>query len=180
MTMVKVLVGSENPVKIDAVKEAFGYYFDAVDVKGIVVPSFVPEQPVNSQTFEGAKNRAIMLRKANAAGSLGADYCVGIEGGIAEIYSRWFVFGSMCVLDTKGRMSFGISPHVEVLQQFLDDLLAGVELNVLSDRLTGEENIGQKQGIVGFLTKDVLKRKDFYVSGLIMALVPFVNEKLYF
>ena len=51
--MTKVLVGSENPVKISSVKNAFEKYSDKVKVTGINVNSRVSNQPVNEETFEG-------------------------------------------------------------------------------------------------------------------------------
>jgi len=51
-----ILVGSKNPVKIESVKEAFEKYFSNVDVQGVEVSSGVSDQPVNEDTFRGAKN----------------------------------------------------------------------------------------------------------------------------
>lgn len=40
MQSMKILVGSQNPVKIEAAKEAFSKYFKKVEVAGIKVDSF--------------------------------------------------------------------------------------------------------------------------------------------
>jgi non-canonical (house-cleaning) NTP pyrophosphatase len=48
------------------------------------------------------------------------------------------------------------------------------------DRITGENNIKQKGGAIGFFTKEIMDRKALYISGLIVAFVPFLNEELYF
>ncbi len=61
----KVLVGSRNPVKVEATKEAFSQYFDVVEVDGIAVASNVSNQPIEDETFEGAENRAVALKKIN-------------------------------------------------------------------------------------------------------------------
>jgi len=53
----KVLVGSENPVKIQSVRDGFLPFFEHVEVEGISVDTGVPHQPMNDETFEGAKNR---------------------------------------------------------------------------------------------------------------------------
>ncbi len=75
--MSKVLVGSQNPVKVEAVREAFACYFGPVEVVGLSVESGVPAQPVNDDTLAGAKNRALALRHINTTQGLGADFFVG-------------------------------------------------------------------------------------------------------
>ena len=176
----KVLVGSQNPVKIEAVREAFSKYFDTVEVTGINVNSGVSNQPVNSETFEGAKNRALQLKRINDERGLGARFFVGIEGGIINLYSRWFALGGVCILDEKGRAGFGISPSFELPESITEHLLNGIELGDVMDRLTGVHNSKQKKGAIGFFTKGVVERKDAYVHGVITALIPFVNEGIYF
>ncbi len=81
----KILVGSKNPVKISAARETFSLYFDNVEVvEGISVPSFVPDQPINEETYQGAQNRANELHKINLDQNLNAEFSVGIEGGIQK------------------------------------------------------------------------------------------------
>ncbi len=176
----KVLVGSENPVKIEAVKEAFSKYFKNVEVIGIKVDSKVPAQPINNETFEGAKNRALELKRINEEKNLNAKFFVGIEGGIIKIYSKWFAFGGMCIIDEEGRMGFGTSPHFELPEKIVKELLNGIELGDVMDKITGKHNIKQKEGAIGIFTKGKMNRKNLYVQGLIVALVPFLNEDLYF
>lgn len=176
----KVLVGSKNPVKIDAVKEAFSKYFNNVEVIGMKVSSNVSNQPINNETFEGAKNRALELKRINREQNIGAKFFVGIEGGIAKMYSRWLAFGAICIIDNKGRIGFGTSPHFELPEKVTKHLLNGIELGDVMDRILGERNTKQKSGAIGFFTKGIMDRKNLYVHGLIVALVPFINKNLYF
>jgi inosine/xanthosine triphosphatase len=176
----KVLVGSKNPVKIEAVKEAFSKYFDDVKVIGIEVESKVSNQPINDETFEGAKNRALELKRTSKEKNLNARFFVGIEGGIIKLYSKWFASGVMCIIDERGRVGFGMTPHFELPEDITKQLLSGVELGDVMDKITGEYNTKQKSGAIGFFTKGVMDRKNLYVQGLIVALIPFINENLYF
>jgi inosine/xanthosine triphosphatase len=178
--MLRVLVGSENPVKIEATKEAFSKFFENVEVIGIKVKSKVSAQPINSETFEGAKNRALELKKINEKRNLKAKFFVGIEGGIVNIYSKWFALGVMCIIDDKGRVGYGTSPLFELPEQITKHLLNGVELGDIVDKLTGKKDTKKKGGAIGFFTKGIMDRKDLYVDGLIVALVPFLNEDLFF
>ena len=176
----KILVGSKNPVKINSVKGAFLHYYNFVDVFGFEVPSGVPDQPVNEDTFLGAQNRAEALRVINDNDNLKADFFVGIEGGIINHFNRWFAFGGMCVIDREGKMSFGSSPQFELPKIVVDELLTGRELGHVMDEIMKKENTKQDLGAIGFFTNGVMDRKDLYVPGLIVALVPFMHEKMFF
>ena len=61
----KILVGSKNPVKIEATREAFSSYFKDIEVEGVEVKSSVSEQPLDEETFDGAEHRAKVLKKLN-------------------------------------------------------------------------------------------------------------------
>ena len=176
----KVLVGSANPVKIDAVKDAFSKYFDGVEAIGIVVDSGVPKQPIEDDTFSGAHNRALGLKKINDTKKLGADFFVGVEGGVTKRHSRWFDFGAVCVMDNDRRVGFGTSAHFELPKSVAEKVLSGMELGDVMDEIAHVKNIKQKEGAVGFLTKNVMTRKELYIHGVIVALAPFVNKNMYF
>lgn len=178
MSAVSVLVGSLNPVKCDAVGEAFGHYFDEVVVEGISVASGVPEQPVGEQTLVGSRNRARRLRELAAARE--AAYCVGIEGGIMQLGDRWFALGSMCVIDANGREAFGTSPLFELPGRVIEELRAGRELGAVIDALSGEPDSKRKGGAIGYFTRGVMDRRALYVAGLVVALVPLINARAYY
>ena len=48
------------------------------------------------------------------------------------------------------------------------------------DNLIGEKNTKKRQGAVGHFTKGIMNRKEYYVAGLMVALIPFLNTDLYF
>lgn len=176
----KVLIGSKNPVKIGAVKDAFSCYFDNVEVEGVEVESSVSDQPIDEETFEGAEHRAKILKKLNEKANIGASFFVGIEGGAINIYSKWFAFGAVCIMDTKGNLGFGTSPMFELWQEAVKEVLDGIELGDVMGKITGDYEVKRKGGAVGFLTGGVVERKDLYVQGLKLAIIPFLKEELYF
>lgn len=180
--MMKVLIGSRNRVKMEATKEAFSEYFDKVEVVGIEVNSKVSNQPIEDETFEGAENRAFALKTINEERNFNAKFFVGIEGGLKRLFERWFVFGVMCIMDDKGRIGYGTSPFFELPSHISKELLGGkgVELSDVMDTLIGEKNTKENQGAVGYFTKGVMDRKRYYVDGLIVALIPFLNTDMYF
>ncbi len=176
----KILVGSLNPIKIKAVEEAFQKHYKDVSVLGINATSGVNEQPIGDETFIGAKNRAIFLKKNNDDKNIGAEYFVGIEGGITEIDTRWFAFGGVCIVDKNSNMSVGTSAHFELPPEITKRLLNREELGSVMDEIMKTENSKQKGGAISFFTNGVMNRKELYVSGIIAALVPFHHKKLYF
>ena len=176
----RVLVGSANPVKIAAVRDVFESYFNGAEVEGIETPSGVPAQPIGEDTFTGAQNRAGALIALNDERELGAEFCVGLEGGIAQYHSRWFAFGAICIADAASRLGFGVSPLFELPPGVVDDLLGGSELGHVMDRLAGEHNTKQRGGAVGILTGGRITRRELYAQGVAMALIPFLNEEMYY
>jgi inosine/xanthosine triphosphatase len=175
----KVLVGSVNPVKVAAVRDAFAPHFLGVEVIGVPVESGVAAQPVGDETFVGAENRARALVRINAARGLGASFGVGLEGGIAQLHERWFAFGVIGIADVTGRLGFGVSPQFELPPGITGDLLSGIELGEVMDRLAGEQNTKQRGGAIGVLTGGRITRRELYAQGVAMALIPFLNDALF-
>lgn len=172
----KILVGSLNPVKIEATKEAFNHYYRNVEVIGIEVASNVPPQPISNQTYEGALQRAEGLRNLNNMKNLNGDYFVGIEGGITKLINHWFAFGAMCIIHSSGKIGFGTTIHFELPEIFVRELLNGEELGAVIDKHSGQKNTKQKGGAIEYFTDGVFNRKTIYVQGLIAALIPFRNK----
>ena len=176
----KILVGSKNPVKIASVEEAMANYFENLIVDGIDVESGVPDQPINDDTYIGAKNRALKLKELNHAEKLGADLFVGIEGGIAKQFDKWFAFGCMCIIDKENNIGFGTSPQFELPEQVVKKLLDGMELGHVMDEIMNEENTKQKGGAIGYFTNGVMNRKELYIEGLKVAIIPFLHKEMFF
>lgn len=176
----KILVGSKNPVKIDAVRESLSNYFQNIEVSGIEVESGVSIQPVGDETFIGAKNRALKLKKLNESNNINADLFVGIEGGIIKEFNCWFAFGCMCMVDKYGNIGFGTSPHFQLPLLVVEKLLKGIELGTVMDEIQNEENTKQKLGAIGYFTNGVMNRKEFYIEGLKVAIIPFLHKEKFF
>jgi len=176
----KILVGSKNPVKIKSVEEAFSLYFQNFSVEGIEVNSGVPVQPINDETYIGAQNRAARLKEMSEVQNLDADFFVGIEGGIAKLFNRWFAFGCMCIIDKENNVGFGNSPNFELPDMIVKKLLTGSELGRVMDEILNQQNTKQKQGAIGFFTNGVMNRKELYVEGLKVAIIPFLHKDMFF
>lgn len=77
-------------------------------------------------------------------------------------------------------MGLGTPPMYQLPDRMVQELLAGVELGEVMDRAMGEENTKQKGGAVAFFTHGLMDRKTIYTLGVTLALVPFINQELYF
>lgn len=176
----KVLIGSKNPVKIRGAKKAFSQFFPKVEAQGLSVLSRVSSQPRGEELFTGAENRARAIELINRGRSLEGEYFVGIESGLVEQNSLWFISAVVCIRNSEGKMAYGTTPQFQLPDFFADKVLAGMELSEMIDRFSGEKNSGRKGGAIGFLSKGILKRVDLYSQGVMTALVPFISKELYF
>ena len=174
----KIITASQNPVKIKAVTEGFKKMFSDqhLEVVGVNIPSGVSDQPFSdTETWQGAFNRAQGAKKAYPD----ADYWVGVEGGIEEKDGRMEAFAWIVVLSDKGTgqartAAFALPPRVVSL------IHEGIELGEADDIVFGSSNSKQKSGAIGLLTQNRITRETLYMPAVMMALIPFLNEELYF
>ncbi len=173
----KINIGSKNPVKIEAVREAFSLFFDNVNIEGFSVNSGVSSQPKSSdEIIQGARNRAINCFN-------NCDYGIGLESGIFPVNGSLTNYFNVCccaIYSGKKIVGIGFSPGFEYPQFVIKKILQEqLETGKIFDELLNEENLNQKQGIVGVLAHNKYSRKDFTRAGVIMALYPLLNKELY-
>lgn len=176
----KVVVGSKNPVKLEAARNSFSAVFPDVEFEfefvACSVASLVADQPVGiEETKQGALNRAVACREAYKD----ADFFVGMEGGLEEIEGDYFVSAWMCVIDREGRIGFGRTGAFQLPTQITKLIQEGLELSEATDRVFNDNNSGQKGGAVSALTNGTIDRTSFYTEAIIFALIPFIKSHLY-
>lgn len=176
--MQKIIVASENPVKINATRRGFEQMFPDIEfqIEGVAVESGVSDQPIGrDETLAGAVNRVeqIFAKVPNA------DYWVGLEGGI-EIHdeqmevSAWIVVRNKTGQTGKGRTGAFILPS-----EISAHINAGKELGTATDIVFSKTNSKQAGGAVAELTGGLIDRTAHYEVGVIFALIPFKNPTLY-
>lgn len=172
----KVNIGSENPVKIKAVKNAFGKYFKKVEVKGIKTESEVRQQPLNLlEILNGAKTRA----KKNFQN---CDYSIGIESGIMSFpCDSGFMEITVAVIFDGKKFFSGTSPLFEYPDRAVKMLLQGRhDINSAFAELFGKDaDMGRKQGAVGELTRGKVNRAQFTELAVLMALMKIVSKEFF-
>ena len=173
----KVAVGSTNPVKINATKQAFEKIWPNKKwaVIGLEVSSGVSNQPMSDlESIKGATNRAKAALK-----KVGADFGVGLEGGIQKTKGLWFDTGWVVVIDKNGILGIGTSIRMQSPPVMMKYVHKGMELGHIDDLIFGKKNTKHKQGHFGLMTRGVLVREEAYQHGVISALARFLHPKLF-
>jgi len=175
--MIKVIVGSTNPVKIQCVKEGFEQMLkeETTVITGQSCPSGVSDQPVtNAETYQGAYNRALFARDHFND----ADYWVGVEGGIGYHEYDMEAFAWIVILSReklgKARTSSFVLP--KAIRELVE---SGIELGQADDIVFKKTNSKHNNGAVGILTNDEIDRKSYYQQAVVLALIPFIQTELY-
>ncbi|HIH31365.1 TPA: inosine/xanthosine triphosphatase [Candidatus Woesearchaeota archaeon] len=173
-------IGTKNPSKIAAVKEAFLLYneFNNAEFKEINADPGVADQPISlNEVIEGAKNRAINCFN-------NCEYSVGLESGLMKIPNTNTGYADICVcVIYDGKNYFlGLGPGLEFPKAIVKDIIEnGINAadSAHKNRLTNSKNIGDEEGIVGILTRGIIDRKEYHKYSVIMALLQVLNKELY-
>ena len=102
----RIIVGSQNPAKLEAVSVAFASFFPEVsfEVQAVIAPSGVSPQPMSdAETLLGATNRARTAREIEG----NADFWLGIEGGLQPVPGEPVSYLSYCWVVVLGRQQAG-------------------------------------------------------------------------
>lgn len=172
----QVAVGSLNPVKIEAVRLAFTALWPSEGwlVRGCSVTSSVPNQPMSDdETRQGAKARATA-----AIAMLGADYGVGLEGGLQQIDDTWVNCGWVHIVDSKGDHGIGATLKMIVPPALMRYVLNGHELGHACDVVFDHSNTKQDNGFFGLMTDNAIHRTGAFRDAVIAALASFLHPEL--
>lgn len=175
--MEKVIIASQNPVKIEATQNGFKEMFPEKEFEftGVHVNDGANPQPMtNEETLQGALFRVNNAKEQYPE----ADYWVGLEGGIEmkgeEMFSCvWIVILSKDLSGKSEAAKFQLPPEIAKLVQ------GGMELSHADDLVFNRVNSKHKDGATGILTHGVRTRAKYYTEAVIYALIPFKNRELF-
>jgi inosine/xanthosine triphosphatase len=171
-----VAVGSRNPVKIESVRLAFAALWpsDHWVVEGCSVASSVPDQPMSDdEARQGARVRAVHSLRA-----LGAEYGVGLEGGLQQVEDRWFNCAWVSVVDKDGREGLGTTLRMVVPPALMKIVLSGRELGEACDVVFQRTNTKQVNGHFGLMTGNAIHRTGALRDAVVAALAIFRHPEL--
>lgn len=175
----EAVVGTGNPVKVQAAEEALRARRDGESrVRGVEVETGVPEQPRDGgETTQGAVGRAVraLARDANA------DWGVGVEAGLVEVpgWGDPFDVQVCAIVDRGGRVSLGQGPGFAYPRDILEAVEAGATVGEAVSEAAGIPEVGRKEGAIGVLSGGAMDRTRLTEAGVLMALVPRLNLDRY-
>lgn len=162
--LMKIIIGSNNPAKVAAVKNAFHY--QQTEFLSLDIPSGVRDQPFSDdETIKGAINRAVgALEKGNG------DIGIGLEGGVQEsahglLLCNWGALASKDKLPIIAGGARFLLP-----EEIAERLRAGAELGPVMDDYAKKENVRKNEGAVGIFTNGLINRSEMF-SHIINLLV---------
>lgn len=167
----RVVVGSINPVKLNAVRDAFVIFFagdraDQWEYISYNVPSGVSEQPMSDEeAIRGAKNRVFKAEKIDCD----ADFYVGIEAGVIDRISWMEVFDWIYV-KTKEKETIGCTGRFILPEKVVELVRFGKNLSSAMDMCYKTKDIGKKEGAIGLLSKGKISRTKYTIHGILLAL----------
>lgn len=168
----KVVIATNNEVKVEGARRAFLHYFDDVDIIGINVESDVSEQPINNEIYKGAQNRILNLKKYCTNNGITADLYLSIESGISNQLGDWQVISIAIIEDNTGVSSFSTTAGFPIPERYIDDIVKNGVSYVMKN-IFGENT---KQKGIQLLTNNVLSRVDLIEEAFIMGLTKIINK----
>ncbi|MRX72712.1 DUF84 family protein [Bacillus lacus] len=154
----QIAVGTLNKAKLEAVRKAMLVEQSAV-IFPVDVPSGVSSQPFSDEeTMLGAVNRS---KKAAEFGE--ADAGIGLEGGIYEDSSGFYLTNWGALTDKTGKVFTAGGARILLPYEIGLHVKKGVELGIVMDSLFSAENIREKEGAVGIFTNGMVSRSEMFV-----------------
>lgn len=157
-------VGSVNPIKIQAVKNALGE--NDMVVIGTSTSSGVRSQPLSEEeTRQGAINRA-----KNSLHKTEADYGIGLEAGVFFINDDIYLCHWGALVDSSENIYISNTPAILLPNKYRNALLAGKDLGEIMRLSTGVQDLGAKEGAIGVFTNNRLNRKQLLTEVVVILL----------
>ena len=148
----KVVIATNNEVKVEGAKRALLHYFEDVDIIGINIESEVSDQPINNE--------------------IDADLYFSIESGISNQLGEWQVISIAIIEDNTGLSSFSTTAGFPIPEKYIDDIVKKgvpyVMKNIFGDNT--------KQKGIQLLTNTVLSRIDLIEEAFIMGLIKVIHK----
>ena len=170
-----VAVGTTNPVKVGATRDAFIRRLSDATFTPVDVASGVSDMPMSDQEcLAGARNRANAARE-----QIDADFGVGLEGGVNQESSGLMLLGWVVIVSRDGTESVACTAKIPLPESLARRILAGEELGPVMDEVLKTTGTAKKGGASGALTAGLVPRQDKFEMAVAYALAPFVAPQFY-
>jgi len=164
---IRVALGSKNPTKIKGTQMALEKVMKDVTLIPVEVDSGVSKQPFGfEEILKGAINRA-----RRAFEKVPCHYGIGIEAGVVEIGGKYLDIHICAIFDGED-YTLGTSQGFQIPEEVIKEIKKGEECSKVVEKIYGIRNIGRREGIIGYLTKNLVSRVDLCRDAVLMAMVP--------
>lgn len=168
----KIIIGSTNPAKINAVKNTF--LMKDAEFLSFDIPSGVSDQPFSDEeTIQGALNRA---KGALEMGN--GDIGIGLEGGVHEtkhglMICNWGALAS----PNRGPIIAG-GARILLPEEVSVRLRAGEELGPVMSDYANKANVSKQEGAVGIFTNGLVDRATMFAHVMNLLLGQFAYQQI--
>lgn len=163
----RVIITSENELKIEAVKRIFSDYFKDVNFS-VVKVNAKKDQPFGfDETIDCALYRCNQVKDRDA-------FIVGLESGIIKNHNFNL---NVCVVKKGDKIGIGSSPGFLVPSKIMEEVNKGKELAEAVYEVLKDGKIFRDRSLISHLTKEKMSRRDLFESSLSMALLCFINPE---
>ncbi len=151
-----IIIGSDNPVKIQAVHTVF----PNKNVIAKNVSSDVSTQPFSDEeTLLGAKNRA-----KHAVTFDHAEMGIGLEGGVMRQNNQLFLCNWGVLIDQTGKIYVAGGARIPLPVEIVNELNNGQELGIVMEKYTNEKDVRKKGGAMGVFTNQLITRSEMFIQ----------------
>ena len=166
--MKKVIVASENPVKIKVAEKAFSTVFpkEQFEFLGVKAESGVGDQPMGEDTRLGANNRLSFILKKYPD----ADFWIAQESGLFEDKGMLTNRAWIVISDKDNFIAESSTSNYYLPKKVEEYIKEGLEQGDACDKFFNTVNLKYGQGAIGYLTEGVYDRTEYYLQSAVIAL----------
>lgn len=167
-------VGSTNPAKLDAVRQALAQLNLTTKVTSHEARSGVSNQPFSDEeTLQGAVNRA-----KDVLARTDSNWGIGLEGGVIDTAHGMLLCNYAVAAARDGRIGVGGGVRVALPDVVAEQVRGGRELGDVIDEWHGGKDIRKGEGTIGILTHGHITRAHMFRDAVLCAMSPFLTEVL--
>ena len=171
-----VAVGTKNPAKIEGIRRGFSKYYAEVDFRPVDSSAVAKPQPKGLEEMTAGATVRAKFALSKAGGELG----VGVEAGIFTIAEVYFDNQVAAIADPAGRVTLGHSAGYMLPREDMEKLFRdGKELERWAEEVSGINEVGDKGGLINFLTRGKMTRADLTEQCIVTALAPRLHPDVY-
>ena len=172
----RVDAGTKNPAKLEGIRRAFSKYFQDVEIHPVDSSIIAKAQPRGLEEMTAGATARAKFALSEAGGDLG----VGVEAGIFTIGEVYFDNQVAAIIDPSGKVSLGHSAGYSLPREAMEKLFSeGKELERWAESVSGIREVGDKGGLINYLTKGKMTRTDLTEQCVVTALIPRLHRGVY-